>query len=215
MPSILDFFRASISGGAAQVNPLHVAQVVGQFAHTLESYGNDRAKALLTHVLAPWAIGIAQKAPTKWLLPSTIPPVCAHEEPAGICAQYAMGGCHLCGRPVCLGHALVSADATLVCWSCMKLAAQHTKPWQPSPQQARGAPAGANDWAYDLLGIDKDATALEAKKAYKRKVAQYHPDRHDSASAEEKRTNGDLVRSFKKAYDVVVADIDKRKGPAK
>ena len=38
---------------------------------------------------------------------------------------------------------------------------------------------------YDVLGIDKNATAAEVKKAYRKKAIEYHPDKnHGDAKAE-------------------------------
>jgi molecular chaperone DnaJ len=57
---------------------------------------------------------------------------------------------------------------------------------------------------YDILGINKSATASEIKKAYRKKALQYHPDKNpDDKSAEEK---------FKKAAEAyeVLSDPDKK-----
>lgn len=39
---------------------------------------------------------------------------------------------------------------------------------------------------YDILNIRKDATTEEVKKAYRKMVLQYHPDKNKCAGAEEK-----------------------------
>jgi molecular chaperone DnaJ len=57
---------------------------------------------------------------------------------------------------------------------------------------------------YDILGVDKGASATEIKKAYRKKAIQYHPDKNPGdATAEEK---------FKKAAEAyeVLNDADKK-----
>ena len=57
---------------------------------------------------------------------------------------------------------------------------------------------------YNILGIDKSASASEIKKAYRKKAIAYHPDKNpDDPSAEEK---------FKKAAEAyeVLSDSNKK-----
>ena len=57
---------------------------------------------------------------------------------------------------------------------------------------------------YNILGIDKSASASEIKKAYRKKAIAYHPDKNpDDPSAEEK---------FKKAAEAyeVLSDPNKK-----
>src|SRR5712691_767344 len=58
---------------------------------------------------------------------------------------------------------------------------------------------------YDTLGVKKDASADEIKKAYRKLAAKYHPDKNPGdASAEEK------FKEVQNAYDVL-SDSEKRK----
>jgi len=57
---------------------------------------------------------------------------------------------------------------------------------------------------YEVLGVQKNASEAELKKAYRRLAMKYHPDRNEnSAEAEEK------FKEAKEAYDVV-SDPQKR-----
>ena len=57
---------------------------------------------------------------------------------------------------------------------------------------------------YEVLGVEKTASADEIKKAYRKKAMQYHPDRNpDDPSAEEK------FKEAGEAYEVL-SDADKR-----
>ena len=57
---------------------------------------------------------------------------------------------------------------------------------------------------YDILGVNKNASADDIKKAYRRLAMKHHPDRNkDDASAEEK------FKEAKEAYEVL-KDTDKR-----
>lgn len=57
---------------------------------------------------------------------------------------------------------------------------------------------------YGLLGVSPDATAEIIKTAYRKKAAQYHPDRNPEADAAAK------FRAVQEAYEVL-SDTDRRK----
>ena len=57
---------------------------------------------------------------------------------------------------------------------------------------------------YEVLGVEKNASEAEIKKAYKRLAMKYHPDRNpDNKEAEEK------FKEAKQAYEILT-DAQKR-----
>ena len=62
---------------------------------------------------------------------------------------------------------------------------------------------------YEVLGVEKNATADAIKKAYRKKAIQYHPDKQkDKSEAEQK----DAEEKFKEAAEAysVLSDPDKK-----
>lgn len=58
---------------------------------------------------------------------------------------------------------------------------------------------------YQILGLQKDATSEEIKKAYKLYAFKFHPDKQDGDKFFEER-----FKEIKEAYDIL-SDVDKRK----
>lgn len=66
-------------------------------------------------------------------------------------------------------------------------------------------PAGKADY-YDILGVDKNATAEEIKKSYRKQALEWHPDKHkDNKEAAEKR-----FKEINEAYQIL-SDPEKRR----
>ncbi len=63
-------------------------------------------------------------------------------------------------------------------------------------------PAGQKDY-YDVLGVGREASAQDLKKAYRRLAMEFHPDRNPSADA------ADRFKEITRAYEVL-SDPDKR-----
>jgi DnaJ family protein C protein 7 len=62
---------------------------------------------------------------------------------------------------------------------------------------------------YDIVGVDKNATINEIKKAYKRKALDYHPDRHVDASNEDRIEYKRKFQEIAHAYRVLT-DLTER-----
>ena len=63
---------------------------------------------------------------------------------------------------------------------------------------------------YEVLGVDKSATADAIKKAYRKKAIQYHPDKQQGKSEAEKKEAEDLFKEAAEAYSVL-SDPDKKR----
>ena len=62
---------------------------------------------------------------------------------------------------------------------------------------------------YDVLGVDRGASADEIKKAYRKMAIKYHPDKYAQSSEEERKAAEEKFKEAAEAYDVL-SDQDKR-----
>ncbi len=62
---------------------------------------------------------------------------------------------------------------------------------------------------YEVLGVDKNATADAIKKAYRKKAIQYHPDKQQGKSEAERKEAEELFKEAAEAYSVL-SDPDKK-----
>ncbi len=62
---------------------------------------------------------------------------------------------------------------------------------------------------YEVLGVAKDASDDEIKKAYRKKAIQYHPDRQTGKSESEKKQAEEMFKEAAEAY-AVLSDAKKR-----
>lgn len=63
--------------------------------------------------------------------------------------------------------------------------------------------SGNSNWAYKVLGITKDATNEEIKKAYRKMAMKYHPDRVASLGEEESKKAAEQFKKIQSAYDEI------------
>lgn len=62
---------------------------------------------------------------------------------------------------------------------------------------------------YDVLGVKKDASADEIKKAYRKMAIKYHPDKYADRPESEQKEAEEKFKEAAEAYDVL-SDADKR-----
>ena len=60
-----------------------------------------------------------------------------------------------------------------------------------------------SDWAYTVLGIGRDATNEEVKKAYRKMAMKFHPDKVNSIGEEIKRQAEEKFKEVQKAYEAI------------
>ena len=56
---------------------------------------------------------------------------------------------------------------------------------------------------YDILGVSRDASEDDIKRAYKKIMLKYHPDRMGNKSDKEKKEAEEIVKSANEAYETL------------
>ena len=62
---------------------------------------------------------------------------------------------------------------------------------------------------YEVLGVAKDASEADIKKAYRKAAMKYHPDKFSNASEKEKKEAEEKFKEVNEAYQVI-SDKEKR-----
>ncbi|AFQ03811.1 molecular chaperone DnaJ [Mycoplasmoides genitalium M6320] len=69
--------------------------------------------------------------------------------------------------------------------------------------------AGKRDY-YEVLGISKNASSQDIKRAFRKLAMQYHPDRHKAENETTQKQNEEKFKEVNEAYEVL-SDEEKRK----
>jgi len=161
--------------------------------------------------LGQWFSHLYQNAPSRWGSSVITGARCE-------CGRPAMGPCAICHHPTCLGHALVSASAEIVCFVCVRRASR--REWTERASNGGSQNAGARwqrgddpfepskpshaDRAKYLkrLGLKPGASMEDIKAAWKRLALKNHPDRASEGrrAAAEKR-----MREINEAYQWLIS----------
>ena len=67
--------------------------------------------------------------------------------------------------------------------------------------------------SYEFLGIDRNVTDEEVKKAYKRLAKKYHPDNFATASEDKKKQAEEKMKAINAAYDSIKEERSRPKPP--
>jgi hypothetical protein len=109
---------------------MDLGQLLQHAAHAAQAFAPGGSPVL--DLISPWVQRLALSAPGRWL------PVLARHEACGHsrCRTRAVVECVSCGRSVCLGHALIGAEAQGICHDCVLDVASRTD----KPKDKRRAP---------------------------------------------------------------------------
>lgn len=201
---LLDDFVKAFSGDKQAA--YRAIPQAAQFA----AYVDPGAQVLLKQALMPWFQEICVKAPRNWYHPS-VQRVCDRKLRDGTCAAKAVGMCSICHRDVCMSHAWVGLDATIVCKTCLDEARKHIVPienqapsWEEAARQAPKVerPASLSEH-YKTLGVDEDVTDDELETSYKALLKRWHPDR--VKTSDKKAQYERKFKQVRAAYDAIRA----------
>lgn len=78
-----------------------------------------------------------------------------------------------------------------------------TKLWTTNESQNGGA---SRKDPYSVLGVDKNATDEEIKKAYRRLAMKYHPDKVEGLGEDVKRNAEAQFREINEAYEQIKSE---------
>merc|ERR1711909_264680 len=77
----------------------------------------------------------------------------------------------------------------------------------PSERNKRRPLSGEGLYYYSVLGLEKDASSADVKKAYHKKALEYHPDRNPDKDKDESEDNMAKIAQA----NSVLSDADQRK----
>lgn len=196
MAGLADIFKSVLGGnGAGAADAMNGAAFV---AEAVDAFSDARKQSLLANVIMPWALNVARFAAQKWNVDGVS---CTFEQ----CQSVPVCRCFVCSSNVCLNHAFVGADATVICWPCIKNSTSNVggahnaqpppKP-KPTPEQVAQA--------YALLGASPNFSDDELKKLFKRALFESHPDR--ASNDDDAKILSEKFKMVQKAIEYLKSD---------
>jgi hypothetical protein len=157
----------------------------------------------------PWFEQVSARIPSTWYHP-TVMRKCDYADYLKGCSAKAVGMCRVCKKDVCLSHAFIGLDASLVCLSCILEAAKHVAAkdneapkWEDHSPPPAAKPKVDLKAAYAVLGVEQGCDQEELERAYKKLLAKWHPDR---VKTPEKKKQYELkFKQIRSAYDAIAS----------
>jgi hypothetical protein len=83
--------------------------------------------------------------------------------------------CEACGEYSCLDHAFINRGMRMVCSQCVE--ALEVDFDDGDEAQVADTDAERVDWAFSVLGLQKDSSEQDINKAFRELALKHHPDR--------------------------------------
>ncbi|KXB97949.1 MAG: hypothetical protein AA908_00630 [Chlorobi bacterium NICIL-2] len=80
-----------------------------------------------------------------------------------------------------------------------------SEPRRAARQASPPRPTGPVEWAYQTLGLEPTASNEQIKAAYRRAIAQVHPDRFAHAPQQQQRAAAERALEINRAYAILKA----------
>jgi hypothetical protein len=156
--------------------------------------------------LGEWVSVLQRPALAKWTPVVLSGAKCSVRHDRRPCGRQGIGKCVLCEQLVCLRHAAVGFDATVICETCLDDYAETIKGKAKDRPQDQAPPPPADDEAtkrkaaFTTLGLTDDSTWEEVRQEYRDLVKKFHPDKHATKTAAQRKKAEQKMAEINAAY---------------